>query len=362
MKLRNEIWVVGSREREERGRCIGGLVLVESGGREDKDKSSKDGRIAQFVYRFVRKLGDVSGKARPILGGSILVGDPVTLSVDWEATEMASTPTSQLPHRGRFEYPRLIALARGYVLELTNEAVVVGLDHKVDDAYVRKRMGVNLVKSDPAFRLDKDDLTGGVARIRDNLAQMFYTGASKRRLELIVDLEKPEFDEELDKDVLSVLSESFQSSESESGPTLNTNQQQAVSHILRARDYALVLGMPGTGKTTTIAEVIRLLVSKGKTVLLTSYTHSAVDTILRKLVKGKGRERVEVLRVGNVDKVRETNERCDLPLIYHNGCKVHPDIQPYTLGATERPTNMEQLEKQLLTPPVVATTCLSIEQ
>ena len=78
--------------------------------------------------------------------------------------------------------------------------------------------------------------------------------------------------------------------------------------------------------------------------------------------KGKGRERGEVLRMGNVDKVRETNERCDLPLIYHNGCKVHPDIQPYTLGATERPTNMEQLEKQLLTPPVVATTCLSIEQ
>lgn len=37
----------------------------------------------------------------------------------------------------------------------------------------------------------------------------------------------------------------------------------------------------------------------GKTVLLTSYTHSAVDTILRKL-KGAN---FGILRVGNPDKV-----------------------------------------------------------
>lgn len=52
------------------------------------------------------------------------------------------------------------------------------------------------------------------------------------------------------------------------------------------QDYALILGMPGTGKTTAIAQLVRFLVSKGKSVLLTSYTHTAVDNILLKLTEG----------------------------------------------------------------------------
>ncbi len=57
----------------------------------------------------------------------------------------------------------------------------------------------------------------------------------------------------------------------------------AVSQVMRCLDYSLVLGMPGTGKTTTIACLVRALVTRGNTILLTSYTHSAVDNILLKL-------------------------------------------------------------------------------
>jgi DNA replication ATP-dependent helicase Dna2 len=49
------------------------------------------------------------------------------------------------------------------------------------------------------------------------------------------------------------------------------------------QDYALILGMPGTGKTTAIAHMVKLLVSMGKSVLLTAFTNSAVDNILLKL-------------------------------------------------------------------------------
>ena len=45
----------------------------------------------------------------------------------------------------------------------------------------------------------------------------------------------------------------------------------------------MILGMPGTGKTTTIACIVSILVSLGKSVLITSYTHSAVDNILMKI-------------------------------------------------------------------------------
>lgn len=42
----------------------------------------------------------------------------------------------------------------------------------------------------------------------------------------------------------------------------------AMDKVLSAEDYALVLGMPGTEKTTVIAALIRELVVQGKTVLL----------------------------------------------------------------------------------------------
>lgn len=68
----------------------------------------------------------------------------------------------------------------------------------------------------------------------------------------------------------------------------------------KAQDYALILGMPGTGKTTTIAKIIQCLVLQKKRVMLTSYTHTAVDNVLLKLTSLG----VDVLRLGsNLDKV-----------------------------------------------------------
>jgi len=57
--------------------------------------------------------------------------------------------------------------------------------------------------------------------------------------------------------------------------------------------------MPGTGKTTTIAHIIRALVGQGKSVLLTSYTHTAVDNILLKIKN----DNINTLRLGSGTKV-----------------------------------------------------------
>ena len=50
-----------------------------------------------------------------------------------------------------------------------------------------------------------------------------------------------------------------------------------------AHDYVLIRGMPGAGKTSTIVALVRVLVAINASVLLTSFTHSAVDNILLKL-------------------------------------------------------------------------------
>ena len=64
---------------------------------------------------------------------------------------------------------------------------------------------------------------------------------------------------------------------------LNENQKKAISHVLRAQDYSLMLGMPGTGKTTTIVFLVRVLLERGFRVLLSAFTNSAVDNVLLKL-------------------------------------------------------------------------------
>lgn len=65
--------------------------------------------------------------------------------------------------------------------------------------------------------------------------------------------------------------------------SLNSDQQAAVLKILSAKDYVLLLGMPGTGKTSTISFVVRVMLARGEKVLVTSYTHSAVDNLMEKL-------------------------------------------------------------------------------
>jgi DNA replication ATP-dependent helicase Dna2 len=41
--------------------------------------------------------------------------------------------------------------------------------------------------------------------------------------------------------------------------------------------------MPGTGKTYTMVHAVKSLLIRGESVLVTSYTNSAIDTLLMKL-------------------------------------------------------------------------------
>jgi DNA replication ATP-dependent helicase Dna2 len=53
------------------------------------------------------------------------------------------------------------------------------------------------------------------------------------------------------------------------------------------------------GKTSAIVALVRVLVTLGQSVLLTSYTHSAVDNILLKLNK----HNVPFIRIGRTERI-----------------------------------------------------------
>jgi len=82
----------------------------------------------------------------------------------------------------------------------------------------------------------------------------------------------------------------------------NDAQNAAVRRAVGADDFALVHGPPGTGKTYTIARLVRALVDRGERVLLSAFTNRAVDNALDAL-RDQGFE--DVARVGTRTGVRE---------------------------------------------------------
>ncbi len=63
---------------------------------------------------------------------------------------------------------------------------------------------------------------------------------------------------------------------------LNKSQQEAVIRSLAARDFFLIHGPPGTGKTITCVEVIAQLIKRGNKILTAADSNVAVDNLVER--------------------------------------------------------------------------------
>ncbi|XP_070220771.1 DNA replication ATP-dependent helicase/nuclease DNA2 isoform X3 [Bos mutus] len=187
------------------------------------------------------------------------------------------------------------------------------------------------------FRLDQEEKNCDIDTPLGNLSKLMEnTRASQKLRDLIIDFREPQFISYLS----SVLPHEAKDTVACILKGLNKPQRQAMKKVLLSKDYTLIVGMPGTGKTTTICTLVRILYACGFSVLLTSYTHSAVDNILLKLAKFK----IGFLRLGQIQ-------------------KVHPDIQKFTEEEICRSKSIKSLallEELYNSQLIVATTCMGI--
>lgn len=84
-------------------------------------------------------------------------------------------------------------------------------------------------------------------------------------------------------------------------PSLNLSQNRAVRKAVAAKDVAVIHGPPGTGKTTTLVQAIRVVLQKEKQVLVCAPTNTAVDLLCEKMLE----QGIHVLRIGHPARVSE---------------------------------------------------------
>ncbi|XP_072727391.1 DNA replication ATP-dependent helicase/nuclease DNA2 isoform X2 [Ciconia boyciana] len=283
------IWMIPSLEREKAGDCVGNMIRI------DQVQEISEG---QYLHCFQRKNGAIPGT-------NLLVGDRVVVSGEENG---------------------LLGLATGYVRE-------------VSVTKVSCLLGRNLSKlpKNTTFRLDHEEGDFSIGVPFENLSKLMKDSPVSERLRnLIIDFQKPRFIQHLS----SVLPPEAKETVANILKGLNKPQKQAMKQVLLSKDYTLIVGMPGTGKTTTICALVRILSACGFSVLLTSFTHTAVDNILLKLAKFK----VGFLRLGRAQ-------------------KVHPDIRKFTeeeICRSKSIKSVTDLEEVYNSQPVVATSCMGV--
>mgnify|MGYP002788674107 CR=1 FL=1 len=179
----------------------------------------------------------------------------------------------------------------GYILDiLSDHELVASMDRQ-------------LLRGNKLYTLDKDELMGSFGQWRSAslrlLSDQYMAG-------IVCEGQAPDFD---DHD-LQIDRQNY-----------DDHQVKAIRHVLSTRQFSMVQGMPGTGKTTTLVGILRhILKFSGETILLVSHTHNAIDNILVKLSLAiqdsdgtipdsnnvQASDNQKIIRLGPVEKLSKT--------------------------------------------------------
>ncbi|XP_050432477.1 DNA replication ATP-dependent helicase/nuclease DNA2 isoform X2 [Adelges cooleyi] len=251
----SDIWTLPIEERERRGHCIASLKI---------SKAVKEQGDKYYVHTMEKFDKNVH--------------------INFKLTGFSVGGYSIISTNER------TAIATGFISSLTESSVELLLDRDLSK-----------LKS-TVYHLDKYESQSIIAFNFSSLALILEPSDSSAQLRrFIIDKETPTF-------LSSTSSLDDLTKGTELMSKLNSSQRSAIIKVLAAKHFALIKGMPGTGKTSTLATLVQLLVLMGRSVLITSHTHSAVDNLLLILNK-KG---IDFLRLGSKTRVHPTLlSKCD---------------------------------------------------
>ncbi len=239
-----EIKNMSGPEREGKGRAI--LHL--------KGRDEGTGLGGKFLIKFLRQR---QGETLP--DTEISIGDLVMLSKDDPLRE--DNPT-------------------GTVSKKTNYSITVAFDNEPPGFLYGKGLRCDLYVNDITYQRQLEALSRVVESENERVESLAKKALKKQDIEFGEKRENIKFFNE----------------------NLNPSQRQAVGKALSAKDYFLIHGPPGTGKTVTCVEVARQLVEEGEDVICTADSNTAVDNLVEWLAEAGEK----VVRVGHPARVTPT--------------------------------------------------------
>ncbi len=238
----------------ERERLIQRRSLQRTGDAERSGETLVNLRMSDYRTGLAGRLllDLIKPNQQPLPMNRLKVGSPVVLSDDDDASDKGISGVVSRRN------PMSIQIA----VEQWPEASRLRLDLSPDESTRLRQL---------AAMAEARMLSGSAARIRD----------------VLLGMREPQFDGLPELKFCSLL---------------NEPQQDAVRFAMSSRDIAILHGPPGTGKTTTLAEIVTQAVLKGMKVLACAPSNTGVDNLLEKLVG----QVPSVLRVGHPARVFES--------------------------------------------------------
>ncbi|XP_010289413.1 PREDICTED: DNA-binding protein SMUBP-2, partial [Phaethon lepturus] len=187
-------------------------------------------------------------------------------------------------------------LSTGIVTRVTSKAVTV--------AFEESRDGMLSLDRESSYRLLKlaNDVTYNRLKKALNALKQYHGGPASDLINVLFFSSDPSTFNETKP--LKLYNDS-----------LDASQREAVSFALAQRELAIIHGPPGTGKTTTLVEIILQAVQRGLKVLCCAPSNVAVDNLVERLAGYKAR----ILRLGHPARLLEPIQQHSLDAVLARG-------------------------------------------
>lgn len=212
---------------------------------------------------------------------------------------------------------------RGVVTDRDQATITVALLESPESTNDRPTYRIDVSSDEVARQRQRDALRKASAAERGRLAVL------KRRL---LGEEPPVFSERRPWAPLTLL---------------DNSQRAAIDLALSAEDVAIIHGPPGTGKTTTVVELIRQAIRRGEKVLACAPSNLAVDNLLERLLAFGER----ALRIGHPARVMPALREQTLDIQVES----HPSLKLAREWTKEAFSLRRQASRYVRTAPPVGT-------